>query len=87
MAKHDIPPKRQEFAAGRGALMIWTSAIALFVVILLIVAFSGSTSRVYSRAAVAAAVVLLLLRLVGRVLKVRSSRAAQPDPESTLKLD
>jgi uncharacterized membrane protein YqjE len=67
--------------------MLWTSAIALVVVVLLIVALSGPTSRFYSRGAIAAAVVLLLIRLVGRVVKVRSARAAQPDPQSTLKLD
>jgi len=67
--------------------MIWTSGIALVVVVLLIIALSGSTSRLYSRSAIGAAVVLLLLRLVGRVLKVRSSRAARPDPQSTLKLE
>ena len=67
--------------------MLWTSAIALFVVILLIVALNGSTSRFYSRGVVAAAVLLLLVRLLGRLVKVRSARAAQPDPESSLKLD
>jgi hypothetical protein len=87
MAKQDASLKRQDFARQRGALMLWTSAIALVVVILLIFALSGSTSRFYSRGAIAAAVVLLLIRLVGRVLKVRSARAAQPDPQSTLKLD
>jgi hypothetical protein len=87
MAKQDLSPKRQDFAQRRSGLMLWTSAIALFVVILLIVALSGSTSRFYSRGVVAAAVVLLLVRLLGRIVKVRSARAAQPDPESTLKLD
>ena len=87
MAKQDASLKRQDFGRQRGALMLWTSAIALVVVILLIFALSGSTSRFYSRSAIAAAVVLLLIRLVGRVLKVRSARAAQPDPQSTLKLD
>ncbi len=87
MAKQDASPKRQEFAPRRGALMLWTSAIALFVVILLIVALGVSTSRAYSRGAIAAAVVLLLVRLVGRIVKVGSTRAAQPDPQSTLKLD
>jgi hypothetical protein len=87
MAKQNMPSKRQDFAPRRGALMIWTSAIALFAVVLLIIALSGSGSRVYSRGAIGAAVLLLLLRLIGRVLKGRSSRAAEPDPQSTLKLD
>ena len=87
MAQQDATPKRQDFAPRRGALMLWTSAIALFVVILLIVVLSGSTSRIYSRGVIAAAVLLLLVRLVSRIVKVRSARAAQPDPESTLKLD
>ncbi|HMF78209.1 MAG TPA: hypothetical protein VK604_21305 [Bryobacteraceae bacterium] len=87
MAKHEASPRRQEFLPRRGSLMIWTSGIALVVVVLLIIALSGSTSRLYSRSAIGAAVVLLLLRLVGRVLKVRSSRAARPDPQSTLKLE
>jgi hypothetical protein len=71
----------------RGSLMIWTAGIALVVVILLLVGLSGSSSRFYSRTAIAAAVILLLIRLAGRVLKVRSRRAAEPDPLSTLKLD
>lgn len=87
MPKQDAPLKRQEFAPRRGALMLWTSAIALLVVVLLIVALSGSTSGAYSRGVIAAAVLLLLLRLAARIVKVRTSRAAKPDPESRLNLD
>ena len=87
MAKQDAPQNRQDLAPRRGALMLWTSGIALIVVILLIIALSGSTSRAYSRGVIAAAVLLLLLRLLARVLKVRTARAAKPDPQSTLKLD
>lgn len=86
MPKQDASPKRQDLAARRGSLMLWTAGIALIVVILLIIALSGSSSRFYSRGAIAAAVLLLLVRLVGRIVKVRSSRAAEPDPQSTLKL-
>jgi hypothetical protein len=87
MPKQDLPPKRQDFSQRRSGLMLWTSAIALFVVVLLIFALSGTGSRFYSRGVVAAAVLLLLVRLVGRIVKVRSARAAQPDPQSTLRLD
>lgn len=87
MAKNEVSPQRLEFATRRGSLMIWTSGVALVVVVLLIIALSGSSSRFYSRGAIGAAVVLLLLRLIGRIVKVKSTRAAQPDPESTLRLD
>jgi TRAP-type C4-dicarboxylate transport system permease large subunit len=87
MAQQAASHKRQDFAPRRGALMLWTSVIALCAVVLLIIALSGSTSRAYSRGAIAAAVLLLILRLISRVLKVRTSRAAKPDPQSTLKLD
>jgi len=67
--------------------MLWTAGIALVVVILLILGLSSSASpRFFSRAAIGVAILLLLVRQVGRRLRTKGPRAAQPDPKSTLKL-
>lgn len=78
-------PRRPSLAS---SMSVWNAAAALIIVVLLIVGLSHSApSPSFTRVVIAAAVLLLVLRQVTRRLKGRASRAAQPDPQSTLKLD
>lgn len=88
MNKYEERAEQQRKAALRFSLMIWTAGIALVVVVLLILGLSSSAPRGYfSKGAIAAAVLLLVLRQLNRRLRRRGPKAAQPDPQSTLKLD
>jgi hypothetical protein len=88
MNKYELRAEQQRRAALRTSLMLWTAGIAFVVVVFLILGLSNSAPpRFFSRGAIAAAVLLLILRQLSRRLRGRTSRAAEPDPQSTLKLD
>ncbi len=88
MNKYEARAEQQRKAALRFSLMIWTAGLALVIVVVLILGLSSSAPRgFFSKAAIAAAVLLLILRQLNRRLRGRGPRAAQPDPQSTLKLD
>jgi hypothetical protein len=88
MNQYEQRAEQQRRAAMRFSMMIWTAGLALVVVVVLILGLSNSAPHsFFSKAAIAAAILLLILRQLGRRLRGRGSRAAQPDPRSTLKLD
>jgi hypothetical protein len=88
MNKYEMRAELERKAALRFSLMIWTAGIALIVVVLLILGLSSSAPpRFFSKGAIAVAILLLVLRQLSRRLRPRGSRAAKPDPQSTLKLD
>lgn len=88
MNRYEQRAEQQHRASMRFSMMMWTAAVALVIVVLLILGLSNSApSGFFSKAAIGAAVALLVLRQLSRRLKGRGPRAAQPDPESTLKLD
>jgi hypothetical protein len=88
MNRYELRAQQQRKAALRFSLMIWTAGIALVVVVFLILGLSSSAPpRFFSKGAIIAAVLLLILRQLNRKLRGRSPKAAQPDPQSTLKLD
>lgn len=72
----------------RSSMMMGTAGIALLAVVLLIIGLNSSAPpSFFSRAAVVVAVLLLIVRQVGRRLKGKTPRAAEPDPQSKLDLD
>lgn len=89
MNKYEARAEQQRKAALRFSLMIWTAGIALVVVVLLILGLSSSAPNGFftKGAIVAAALLLLILRQLNRRLRRTGPKAAQPDPQSTLKLD
>jgi Mg2+/citrate symporter len=87
MNKYEERGQRERRSSLRSSMTVWNAAAALVIVVLLILGLSNSApSTFFTRAAIAAAVLLLVLRQVTRRLRGRASRAAQPDPQSTLKL-
>jgi hypothetical protein len=74
--------------AKRSTGSLWTSFVALLVVVLLILFLSQSEQpRALSKGIAAVAALLLLIRLLSRRFsKGREPRAARPDPESRIKL-
>ncbi|MBV8866523.1 MAG: hypothetical protein JO210_14105 [Acidobacteriaceae bacterium] len=88
MNKYEQQAARQRGTSLRNSMTLWSAGAALVMVVLLILGLSSSVpSEFYKRAAVVAAILLLLLRQTMRRLRGRPSRAAEPDPQSTLKLD
>ena len=88
MNKHEQRFQRERRPSPASSMSVWNAAAALIIVVLLIVGLSHSgTSPLFTRVVIAAAVLLLVLRQISRRLKGRANRAAQPDPQSTLKLD
>jgi uncharacterized membrane protein YhaH (DUF805 family) len=88
MNKYEERAGRERRSSLRSSMTIWNAAAALIIVVLLILGLSNSApSTFFTRAAIIAAIVLLVLRQVARRLHGRGSRAAQPDPRSTLRLD
>jgi hypothetical protein len=87
MNKYEERARVQRKATLRSSMSIWTAALALFVVTLLILGLRGSASPdFFYKAGLGVAIVLLILRQVMRRLKTKGPRAARPDPKSTLKL-
>ncbi len=88
MNKYEREAAQQRQATLRNSMTMWSAGAALVIVVLLIVGLSSSApSSFFMRGAVGAAVLLLILRQVGRRMRGRTPRAAQPDPRSTIKLD
>ncbi len=87
MNRYEERAEQQRRSALRFSMMIWTAGLALVVVVLAILGLSSAASpRFFSRGAIVLAILLLILRQVSRRLRGKSPRAAQPDPQSTLKL-
>ena len=88
MNKYEQRAEEQRKAALRFSLMIWTAGVALVIVVFLILGLSSSAPpRFFSKGAIVAAILLLVLRQLNRRLRRRGPKAAEPDPQSTLKLD
>ncbi len=88
MNKYEQQAARERGTSLRNSMTLWSAGAALVVVVLLILGLSISApSDFFKRGAIAAAILLLVLRLITRRLRGRPSRAAEPDPQSTLKLD
>lgn len=88
MNKYELRAEQQRRAALRTSLMLWTAGIAFIVVVFLILGMSSSAPpRFFSRGAIVAAILLLILRQLSRRVRGRAPRSAQPDPQSTLKLN
>jgi hypothetical protein len=87
MNKYEERAARERKAALRNAMTLWTAGLVLVAVVFVIVGLSsGASSDFWKRAALILAVLLLILRQVGRRLRGRTPRAAEPDPRSRLKL-
>ena len=88
MNKYEQRSAQQRGATLRNSMTMWSAGAALVVVVLLILGLSsGAPSTFFMRGAIAAAILILVLRQIGRRMRGRAPRAAQPDPQSTLKLD
>ena len=88
MNKYVERAEQRRRAGLRFSLSVWTAGLALLAVVLVILALSSSAApRLGPTAAIVLAVLLLVFRQLSRRLKGKGSRAAQPDPKSTLKLD
>ncbi len=88
MSKYEQQATRERGTSLRNSMTLWSAGAALVVVVLLILGLSSSApSEFFKRGAVVAAILLLVLGQITRRLRGRSSRAAEPDPQSTLKLD
>jgi L-asparagine transporter-like permease len=88
MNKYEQRAKEERKSALRSSMSIWTAGVALIVVVLAILALNSSASpRYFSKPAIIVAILLVVLRQVSRRLKGKHRRAAQPDPQSRLKLD
>jgi L-asparagine transporter-like permease len=87
MNRYERHAEQKRRAALRSSMTVWTAVLTLAAVVLVIMRLSGSGSpQFFSRAAIGLAIVLLVIRQLSRRLKGKGSRAAQPDPRSTLKL-
>ena len=88
MNKYEQQAARERGTSLRNSMTLWSAGAALVVVVLLILGLSSSApSEFFKRGAIVAAVLLLVLRQIMRRLRGRPNRAAEPDPQSTLKLD
>ena len=93
MNKYEQRADQERKASMRFSMTMWTAALALVVVVLLILGLnsglnsSGGFSRLTPGAAIILAVLLLVFRQLSRRLKTKGSRAAQPDPKSQIKLN
>jgi hypothetical protein len=88
MNKYEEHAARERHSSLRSSMTMWSAAGALVVVVLLILGLSSSApSSFFTKGAIAAAILLLALRQLSRLMRGRASRAAQPDPQSTLRLD
>jgi hypothetical protein len=87
MNKYEEQAHLQRRATIRSSMSIWTAALALVVIALIILGLRGSaTPEFFYKGALVVAVVLLVLRQIARRFKSNGPRAARPDPKSTLKL-
>ena len=88
MNKYEARAEEQRKSALRFSMTMGTAGLALVAVVLAILALSGSGgfSRLTPGAAIVLAILLLVFRQLSRRLKNKGSRAARPDPKSTLKL-
>lgn len=67
---------------------LWTAGMVLLAIVFAVVGLSsGDPKPLWTRIGVVLAVLLLIFRQVSRRMNGRVSKAAQPDPESRLKLD
>ncbi len=88
MNKHEQRAARDRGSSLRNSMTLWSAGAALVIVVILILGLSSSApSEFFKRGALVAAILLLVLRQIMRRLRGRPSRAAEPDPQSTLKLD
>ena len=88
MNKYEQRAARERQTTARFSKSLWTAALALVVVALLILGLSSSAGpSFYSRGAIGLAIVLLIIRQLSRRSRTRGPRSAEPDPRSRLNLD
>jgi uncharacterized membrane protein YfcA len=88
MNKYEQRAAQERKAALRSSMKIWSAGAALIVVAAAILALSSSaTSRSWSKSTILIVILLLVLRIVSRRSSSKLPRAAEPDPQSKLKLD
>jgi hypothetical protein len=88
MNKYEKRALAERRAVARSSITLGGAGIALLVVIVLIVWLNSSApSGYFSKIVIGLAVVLLAVRMLSRFFRGGTSRAARPDPKSTLKLD
>jgi len=88
MNKYEQRAARERRSTARFSKNLWTAALALVVVALLILGLSSSAGpSFYSRGAIGLAVILLIIRQLSRRSPGKGPRAAEPDPRSRLNLD
>lgn len=87
MNKYEARARDERKSVMRSSMSIGTAGVALLVVGFMIVGFrDGAPPEYFYRFGAVGAAVLLILRQVGRRLKTKVPKSAQPDPKSTLKL-
>ena len=88
MNKYEKRSLAERKAMTRSSLTLGGAGLALAVVVVLILWLNSSAPQGYlSKVIIGLAVLLLVVRMLGRFLKGRTPRAAQPDPKSAIKLD
>lgn len=88
MNKFEARSRQEQKSTMRVSVLI--GIIGLGFALLALVALGlifAAPARFWSAAIAVMAVLLLIMRQTVRILNKRSSKAAQPDPESVLKLD
>ena len=88
MNKYEERAKQERKSALRFSALLWTAGTGLIMVAVAMLGLSSSaTPRSFSKSAIVVVVLLLVLRQVSRRMKGKRTRAAEPDPQSRLKLD
>jgi formate-dependent nitrite reductase membrane component NrfD len=88
MNKYEKRAQAERKAVLRSSMTLGGAGIALIVVVVLIVWLNSSAPTGYvSKVVIGLALLLLAGRIVSRYFRGGTSRAAQPDPKSSLKLD
>lgn len=87
MNKYEKRAQQDRKAALRSAMMAGLIGLILIAVALVVLGMTSSASLgFYQKVAIAIVVLLLILRQIGRTLRRKSKRSAEPDEESQLKL-
>ncbi|MFL6353318.1 MAG: hypothetical protein ACJ74Z_15920 [Bryobacteraceae bacterium] len=88
MNKYEQRAAQERKTALRSSMKMWSAGVALILVAVAILALSRSgTPRSWSKSAILVVILLVMLRFVSRRSATKRPRAAEPDPQSKLKLD
>jgi hypothetical protein len=88
MNKYEKRAQAQRKSVLRSSMSLGGAGLAIIILGVLILWLNSHGPVSYSgKLVVGLAALLLVIRLVGRILRGRLPKAAQPDPKSVLKLD